>query len=261
METFDKYSVPWVIAALAVNSLFLVDLVVHIIVYGVKKLFKTNYEYILEAVLQVFGLAAVIGFFCTGIHGRNVTIKMLNLIILFRQLRLIRFFMELRDFKMIISTFERFSTPFAVVLCSLYTVCFEFAIVGQYLYGGRITTLTVETNEIDAPYMYYLMNFNDFYASMVTLFHVLVINNWNNTTDMYCTVMDHNWPRLYFGLFWVICVLIMLNIVISYVLEMYSVVTDEIEVSTNKNNMVHKLINSFDSEDQLDVFVHAFFDE
>ena len=98
METFDDYSTTWVIAALAVNSLFLVDLVVHIIVYGFKKLYKTKLEYVLETVLQVFGLGATIAFFLAHLHGRYVVVNMLNLIILFRLLRLITFFMELRDF-------------------------------------------------------------------------------------------------------------------------------------------------------------------
>ena len=117
------------------------------------------------------------------------------------------------------------------------------------MFGGKITTDTVATNEIDAPYLYYLMNFNDFYASMITLFHVLVINNWNNTTDMYCTVMDAQWPRLYFSLFWVVSVMIMLNIVISYVLEMYSIVAEEVELRYKKRSLVEHLTNSFDDED------------
>ena len=77
--------------------------------------------------------------------------------------------------------------------------------------------------------MYYLMNFNDFLASMITLFHILVINNWNQTTDMYCYVLKSDWPRVFFGAFWVLTVLIMLNIVISFVLETYSTTSEAVE--------------------------------
>ena len=76
--------------------------------------------------------------------------------------------------------------------------------------------------------MYYLINFNDLYASMVTLFHILVVNNWNQTTEMYVVIMGSEWPRLYFTSFWIICTLIMLNIVISFVLEIYGSIGDEI---------------------------------
>ena len=88
---------------------------------------------------------------------------------------------------------------------------------------------SVQVYSIDASNMYYLINFNDMYASMVTLFHVLVVNNWNETTEMYTTISESNWPRLYFTSFWIICTLIMLNIVISFVLEIYGSIGDEVE--------------------------------
>lgn len=131
---------------------------------------------------------------------------------------------------MIFSTFRKFSVPFATMMMSLYCVCFFFAIVGQYLYAGKINTLSVQ-EPTGVNYMYYLMNFNDFLASMITLFHILVINNWNQTTDMYCFVLKSDWPRVFFGAFWVLTVLIMLNIVISFVLETYSTTSEAVEAS------------------------------
>ena len=83
--------------------------------------------------------------------------------------------------------------------------------------------------QIEAPYMYYLMNFNDFYASMMTLFHVIVINNWNNTTEMYCIVEGSNNPRIFFMSYWILAVLCSFNLVISFVLEIYSAVGEEVE--------------------------------
>ena len=246
---FEAYSIPWVAIALTANGFFFLDLVMHVVLNGVRRLARTRREYILEAVLQCLSVICALVFYFVGIHARIVTCKVLAIIVLFRLLRLIVYLEELEDFKMIMETFRRFSAPFFTVMVSLYTVCFEFAIVGQYLYGGKITTRSVATNEIDAPYLYYLINFNDFYSSMVTLFHVLVINNWNNTTDMYCTVMDSNWPRVYFGLFWVKCVMIMLNIVISYVLEMYSVTSEEIQQRFVKRQRIMKIMKHFESED------------
>jgi len=36
--------------------------------------------------------------------------------------------------------------------------------------------------------LYYLLNFNSFLASWVTLFHFMVVNNWYVTIDMYQNV-------------------------------------------------------------------------
>lgn len=69
------------------------------------------------------------------------------------------------------------------------------------------------------------MNFNDFGASLVTLFHIMVVNNWYVTCNMYCYVMGNKWPRLYFILFWALTVLIMLNLVIAFIIEIYDTVS------------------------------------
>ena len=65
------------------------------------------------------------------------------------------------------------------------------------------------------------MNFNDFGAAIVTLFHIMIVNNWFVTCDMHCLVVGSNWPRFFFISFWILTVLIMLNLVISFVLEIY----------------------------------------
>ena len=43
--------------------------------------------------------------------------------------------------------------------------------------------------------MYYLMNFNDFGASMVTLFHIMVVNNWFITCNMFIDIMEKEFKR------------------------------------------------------------------
>jgi hypothetical protein len=108
------------------------------------------------------------------------------------------------------------------MMASLYTVYFFFSVLGQFLYGGKITTSSRQTEVGQTPALYYLMNFNDFGAGVVTLFHIMIVNNWYVTCDMFCIVMDNHWPRTFFVAFWVLTVLIMLNLVISFVLEIYA---------------------------------------
>ena len=115
------------------------------------------------------------------------------------------------------------------MMVSLYTVFFIFSIIGQMLYGGIITTKSAQVNNVLIPQLYYLMNFNDFPASMVTLFHIMIVNNWFITCDMLCMVHGNNFPRMLFSAFWVVTVLIMLNLVISFILEIYSDTEGETE--------------------------------
>ena len=152
---------------------------------------------------------------------------------------------ELEDFKKICQTFKRFSTPFMIIMFSLYSVLFFYAVIGEFFFGALITTDSVQVYSIDASNMYYLINFNDMYASMVTLFHVLVVNNWNETTEMYTVISESNWPRVYFTTFWVICTLIMLNIVISFVLEIYGSIGDEVEEDVKIKALARQLMLKF----------------
>jgi hypothetical protein len=165
-----------------------------------------------------------------------VNVHLLAIIILTRNLRFASYLGELADFEMIYETFRRFYAPFGVILASLYTILFFFSNIGMYLYGGLITT-KIPTNELDAPYMYHLLNFNDFYSSMMTLFSVLVENNWDQIVDLYCTVTGSNHPRIYFSVFFLITTMIMLNIIISVVIEAYSDIRKRVHLDRKKVNL------------------------
>ena len=89
------------------------------------------------------------------------------------------------------------------------------------------------------------MNFNDFPASLVTLFHIMVVNNWFITCDMITALKGWWSPRLFFISFWVLTVLIMLNLVISFVLEIYQDVDGVVKKSHDKQVWIRKLKDNF----------------
>ena len=249
-KLFLEHARQWIIYALVINSIFLLDLIAHIIFFGFGRLMKKNKEYLWEFILQI-GAQFVTVLFIIFRDSRDVKItRFLSIIMLLRNLRLMSLLWELADFRKIVETFKRFSMPFATIMFSLYSVMFFYAVIGEFLFAGKVTVQSVETAQVSASTLYYLINFNDFYASMVTLFHVLVVNNWNQTTDMYCAIIGNNWPRLYFTTFWIICTLIMLNIVISFVLEIYGSIGDEIHDYEKKLENVRKLMDFFDKDDQ-----------
>ena len=62
---------------------------------------------------------------------------------------------------------------------------------------------------------------------------------------MYTEISGSNWPRLYFTTFWVICTLIMLNIVISFVLEIYGSIGEEVDEDIKKQALARQLMSMF----------------
>ena len=161
-------------------------------------------------------------------------------IFIIRMLRLLFLISELEQFTVIAATFNKFSRPFFTMMLSLYTVFFFFAFIGDVCWNGLITVSAVAANE-GTPTLYYLMNFNDFPNSLLTLFHIMVVNNWYVTCDMFCTLAGNIAPRLYFVAFWVVTVLIMLNIVISFVLEVYGAAEEEVQAQFKRRAYLLKV--------------------
>jgi two pore calcium channel protein 3 len=67
---------------------------------------------------------------------------------------------------------------------------------------------------------YYLNNFNDPVSSFVTLFELMIVNQWHILVEGFVTLTSR-WARLYFLSFNVLMVVIVLNVFLSFVIEAY----------------------------------------
>jgi hypothetical protein len=75
------------------------------------------------------------------------------------------------------------------------------------------------------PDNYYLCNFNDLVSAMVTLFILMIVNNWFVIVALCVDIKGGNTLyRLYFMIFYYFGVLIGLNILIAFAIDMYSAV-------------------------------------
>ena len=103
-----------------------------------------------------------------------------------------------------------------------------------------------------SPGFYYLLNFNSFSASLATLFHSIVVNNWCVTIDMYQLVTGQDTgPLIFFITFWCFVVLILLNVLIALILEIYSSVEPEVAMKAKKVNLTMQLsqiVNAVDKD-------------
>ena len=94
------------------------------------------------------------------------------------------------------------------------------------LYGGQITmNSSAILADSSVPDNYFLMNFNDLMSSMVTLFALIVVNNWMVIVAMCVDVKGGaTWYRYYFIIFYYFGVIIGLNIIIAFAIDMYAAV-------------------------------------
>eukprot|EP00038_Savillea_parva_P003136 m.121352 g.121352 ORF g.121352 m.121352 type:complete len:816 (+) comp11082_c0_seq1:249-2696(+) len=76
---------------------------------------------------------------------------------------------------------------------------------------------------------YQLMNFNNLWQSYVTLFTLMVINDWNNTMGGHA-VAAGPLSRAFFMCFYLFTVLIVINVILAYVLEMFQIIVQGQEI-------------------------------
>ena len=69
------------------------------------------------------------------------------------------------------------------------------------------------------------MNFNDLTSSWITLYTLIIVNNWFVIVDMYVDVAGTELVRLYFIIFYYFGVMVGINIVIAFAIDMFGAVT------------------------------------
>jgi two pore calcium channel protein len=129
---------------------------------------------------------------------------------------------EVEEYRLIFQTFlgllPVFGRLFGIVLITFYI----FSIVGQVLFGGEIFHEKSELiSDTGLPSHYIYNNFNDFPSGLVTLFELMVVNNWWVIAETFIDVTN-KWYRIFFMLFYFIAVLIVLNLLVAFVLDMFT---------------------------------------
>lgn len=109
------------------------------------------------------------------------------------------------------------------ILAVFFLLYSGFAIVGIHMFGGLVRK---DDSVIAAcggiPSTYYLINMNDLMSAFVTLFAFTVINNWFVMANQFVCVKDGNILYLwYFIIFYYMVALIAINVVVSFVLDIY----------------------------------------
>ncbi|MED6154975.1 mitochondrial thiamine pyrophosphate transporter [Stylosanthes scabra] len=143
-------------------------------------------------------------------------------LLLARMLRLIRLLMHVKQFRGFVATFltllPSLMPYFGIIFCVLCIYCS----VGVQIFGGLVNAGNPKLLASDlADNDYLLFNFNDYPNGMVTLFNLLVMGNWQVWMQSYKELTGTSWAYAYFISFYLITVLLLLNLVVAFVLEAF----------------------------------------
>lgn len=185
-------------------------------------------------------------------------VRIVNLLIIFRLLRVLA---DIRPMYLVASTIADIFlnlTPFAGVLVVMY---YTFAIIGIELFRGKIqydsfdnmttpldnssgaTTILARECGSYQQLRYWPNNFNDFASSCVVLWDLMVVNNWHVFLQAYREVSGR-WSQLYFILWFIVSVIIGLNLFTALILENFIMRWDKAQKDAVMRGRLQECANS-----------------
>ena len=149
--------------------------------------------------------------------------KVLEFVTTTRLLRLAVYLQEIHTFKIIIESIINLLSPFWSILSVLFSIFFIYALIGLRIWGGIVSLENEEIRNNDStPDNWALNNFNDFNSAFITLFGLMVVNNWMITAEMYVNISNTKLVLFYFVTFYILAVLVGLNIIVCFAIDMYA---------------------------------------
>lgn len=138
--------------------------------------------------------------------------------------------------RIIFETMKNLLGPLNNLIIVMMTIFYIFAQMGMIIFGGKIRENSTQIiHDSSIPDNYYLMNFNDLMSSFITLFVLIVVNNWYVIVAMCVDIKNGNTlVRYFFVVFYYFGVIIGLNIIIAFAIDMYAAVK-RLEDQTEEN--------------------------
>jgi two pore calcium channel protein, plant len=113
-------------------------------------------------------------------------------------------------------------SPFLSMVSVMFSIFYIYAFIGTIFFGGEIDFENEAIRNNDStPEIWALNNFNDFPNAYLVLFELTIVNNWMITAEMYVNVIGTKWVLIYFVSFYIIGVLVGMNILVCFAIDMY----------------------------------------
>lgn len=196
--------------------------------FGVGATYKHSFRATSETFAQIFNMSGIYYLLISSPNDLTFisALKSFELVIFIRLTRILSLLYELKTFRVIIETIKNLLGPFYTLLLVQFTIFYAFGMTGVLWFGGRVTSETMSL-KVDTSYAstYFLNNFNDLGNGFVTLFSLMVVNNWQFVSQVFVDITGTTATRFFFVAFYYICVVIGLNIVVAFAIDMFSAIS------------------------------------
>lgn len=175
-EPGDEWTISWwEIAELSFSTLYVVEMVLKMIVHGFSRYWRT-WRNCFDGAVSVLSICAEVFIVLPNDFNNRQAIRF---IMFARTLRIVRLFSDFDTFSVIFAAFFDLAPAFSKLGTVLLLIMSMFGQIAIPLFGGDIYEGNPAlVNSTFAESNYFANNFNDFGSSMMTLFVLLIVNNW-----------------------------------------------------------------------------------
>jgi hypothetical protein len=140
----------------------------------------------------------------------------------FRLARIVRIFRILPGFGITVSSFVDILPVLARYVTVMISVFYCFAIVGMTAFAGQLSASNPAV--VASSYgsnQYYSLNFDTLPGTFLILFYLLLLNDWPIVMEGTVAAVGKG-ARAFFGMFWAVTVVLVLNVTVAFVIETFS---------------------------------------
>ncbi|KAJ8340530.1 hypothetical protein SKAU_G00351630 [Synaphobranchus kaupii] len=220
--------------------LYLLEMVLKILAFGWRGYISYRNN-IFDGLMTILLLALQISIFATynfphphwnpglrGLLSLWEMVRLVNMLIIFRFLRVIP---NIKLMALVASTLVDLVKNLRAFAGILLVVYYMFAVLGIWLFQGAIpapANMSLITNSSTANSTmecgtyeqlgYWPNNFDDFASTLVLLYNVMVVNNWQVFMEAYSRYTT-GWSKLYFVSWWLTSSVMWVNLFVALILE------------------------------------------
>lgn len=213
-------------------SLYVVELAAKLIVWGWNEYWSFSKNRLDFVVVLVSTLLMI---WTTAFQEDS---RVVRYFLCMRLLRVIRLLSSVGRFQAILTTVLSLVPQFSTLFGMLWVLFYFYAALGMQFFGGKIYQGAPKlVNTTFAANEYWSNNFNDFSSSFITLFELLVVNNWQVIMGGMVAVTS-GWARWYFISFWLLAVVMVMNLLVAFILDAFfdKLEEEQEEVDTSQDD-------------------------
>lgn len=150
-----------------------------------------------------------------------------------------RLFYTIPQTRTMLNAFALIGPDLLHLVVNLLLVYQVFGTIGSSAFNGVLSSDNAKLHGslYDLSGYYDFVNFDSWRQSTQSLFYLMVVNNWFLTARAAALALGTTAPVIYFILFWVVCVVMVLNLIIAMFIEMYRFYLSKAGGASNRHTL------------------------